>query len=171
MLDYYSVLDVSRTATAEEIRKAYYSRARQCHPDVCSDPDAEHAFKLLNEAYQTLSNPQKRRKHDLLLQYGGLIDLSRVTSRDSRSARPRSAAYEAYVRRRKEEIRQERLRIRKYNIILNNLMFWIMAVLMTAGIVYGLIDAIMNYDFRTLVFVFAFLAISVTGLIYMHRHR
>lgn len=62
--DYYEILGISRQATAEEIKKAFRKKARQYHPDVNQDPNAEHMFKELGEAYEVLSDPQKRQVYD-----------------------------------------------------------------------------------------------------------
>lgn len=62
--DYYDILGVSRTATPEEIRRAYRRLARQYHPDVNKSPDAEERFKEINEAYEVLSDPDKRAAYD-----------------------------------------------------------------------------------------------------------
>ena len=65
--DYYEVLGVPRTATEENIRQEYRKLARKYHPDVNkSDKTAEEKFKEINEAYQVLSDPEKRKKYDAL---------------------------------------------------------------------------------------------------------
>src|SRR6266511_6385126 len=66
--DYYEVLGVARTATADEIKKAYRKLARKHHPDVNpGDKSAEAKFKEINEAYEVISDKDKRKKYD---QYG-----------------------------------------------------------------------------------------------------
>jgi molecular chaperone DnaJ len=62
--DYYEVLGLARGATEDEIRKAYRKLARQFHPDVNKEPDAESVFKEINEAYEVLSDTDKRAAYD-----------------------------------------------------------------------------------------------------------
>lgn len=72
--DYYEVLGLSREATAEEIKKAYRSLARKYHPDFNkNDADAEEKFKEVKEAYDVLSDAEKRRQYD---QFGHQADFA-----------------------------------------------------------------------------------------------
>lgn len=65
--DYYEVLEVERTASVQEIKKAFKKAARKYHPDLNKEPGAEDKFKEATEAYDVLSNDDKRRIYD---QYG-----------------------------------------------------------------------------------------------------
>src|ERR1700751_1940968 len=64
--DYYDVLGVPRDADQDAIRRAYRKLARKYHPDLNSDNDAEDGFKELGEAYEVLSDPEKRERYDRL---------------------------------------------------------------------------------------------------------
>lgn len=64
--DYYEVLGVARTASADEIQKAYRKLARKYHPDINKTKEAEDRFKEINEANEVLSDPEKRKKYDTL---------------------------------------------------------------------------------------------------------
>lgn len=70
--DFYKVLGVEKTATAEQVKKAYRKLARRYHPDQNpGDKAAEEKFKQISEAYQVLSNEQDRRQYDALRAMGG----------------------------------------------------------------------------------------------------
>lgn len=62
---YYDCLNIDRTASQEDVRDAYFSLARQYHPDVNSSPDAADRFVKIQQAYDVLSNKRKRRDYDL----------------------------------------------------------------------------------------------------------
>ena len=62
--DYYEVLGLSKGASEEEIKKAYRKMAKKYHPDINKEPGAEEKFKEINEAYEVLSDPQKKATYD-----------------------------------------------------------------------------------------------------------
>lgn len=67
-IDYYKILGVSKDIPQDEVRAAYRKRAKQFHPDLHpDDPKAKAKFQALSEAYDVISDPEKRRKYD---QYG-----------------------------------------------------------------------------------------------------
>jgi curved DNA-binding protein len=64
-MDYYKLLGVEKTASKEQIKKAYRKLAMKCHPDHCADdPKAEEEFKQISEAYAVLKDDEKRRQYD-----------------------------------------------------------------------------------------------------------
>lgn len=64
--DYYEILGVPRNASQSDIQKAFRKLARKFHPDVNKDPEADKRFKEINEAYEVLRDPDKRKKYDAL---------------------------------------------------------------------------------------------------------
>src|SRR5512135_902020 len=62
--DYYEILGIGRNASDDEIKAAFRKLARQFHPDVNKEADAEEKFKEINEAYSVLSDADKRARYD-----------------------------------------------------------------------------------------------------------
>jgi len=93
-VDYYKILDVDKTASAAEIKKAYRKLARKYHPDVNpNDKEAEIKFKQINEANEVLSNPDFRKKYD---KYGENWQHGEAYEQAQNEQRQRQKQYQHY---------------------------------------------------------------------------
>jgi hypothetical protein len=97
--DYYAILGVPRNATPEQIKEVYRRLAKEYHPDKNPSPEAEEMFKLINEAYQVLSDPAKRAEYDALYD----VVMSRASAHGAAVAEERTGGFklgilEAFVR-------------------------------------------------------------------------
>ena len=91
MSDYYAILGVSRHASDASIRHAFRCRAKLLHPDINPAKGAKHEFQCVNEAYQVLKNPEKRRLYDIRLLHGSLGQ--KVYYRPGKANSPHHASY------------------------------------------------------------------------------
>jgi curved DNA-binding protein CbpA len=100
MANLYAILGINRSATQNEIKSAYRRLARKYHPDVNSDPSATTRFAQINEAYQTLIDPERRKVYDRT----GKTASANTTKQNSPAAR---AARRAYYQARADRIVNE----------------------------------------------------------------
>lgn len=79
--DYYKILEIPRTASLDDIKKAYRLKAKLVHPDVNNSPKANEVFAVVSEAYDVLCDDQKRYMHDIKLNY---IDAEKINAERKR---------------------------------------------------------------------------------------
>jgi curved DNA-binding protein CbpA len=140
-LDYYKILGISQNATPEQIRQAYRMKAKMYHPDINKNPDAKILFQLLNEAYQILTNPEKKRWYDFKLKYPSTTGLK--PQPDNRRTTTYESYYRAYTRYQQE--RNEEKEHAKYRkTLLDNFLFYFLIVSGFMAIIFSAIDLI--YD-------------------------
>ncbi|MEI6764956.1 MAG: J domain-containing protein [Bacteroidota bacterium] len=149
--DYYKILEVPVDATNEEIHRSYRMLAKKLHPDVNGSPDAELRIKTLNEAYQVLMHPLKRKKYDLLFTYAVWKDYRKYGTSSTRNP-----SWEQYNQRTGETPASERRKtpgMSRHSIrMMNNFIFYSVLVIVVAGIVFSVIDAVVNLHFQGLLF-------------------
>ncbi|MCB0487587.1 MAG: J domain-containing protein [Cyclobacteriaceae bacterium] len=108
MRDYYQIMGVSPRATEAEIKRSYRKLAVLYHPDKNTSIDAEERFKEINEAYETIGDPEKRQQYDYQLRVHSTFHHAHTSTVDSASRRRR--AYRAY----REEVQSSRELMAEY---------------------------------------------------------
>jgi len=140
-VDYYKILGIPQDATAEQIRQAYRSMAKLYHPDVNKSPNAKVLFQLINEAYQVLVDPEKKRWYDFKLKYPS------TTGMKPQAERRRTATYESYYKaytRYQQEKKEEKEFTKYKKTLLDNFLFYFLIVSGFLAIIFSAMDLI--YD-------------------------
>lgn len=103
-IDFYAILGIARTATPKEIKAAYRDMCKKWHPDRCQDPKAEDMMKLINQAWDTLRDDDRRRKYNMIYDIYAEVRTRRQKEAEEQARRER----EQQERKRREE--EERTR-------------------------------------------------------------
>lgn len=167
-LDYYQMLGVSRDSSTEQIRRAYRMRAKILHPDTSKKENAKQLFQMLNEAYQVLINPEKRRWYDFKLKYP-----STTGQRPQPQKRPYTD-YDSYYRAYTQRQQQNRKDDENYwwvRKILDNFLFYFLIVSGVLAIFFGIVQLMDNEERGAggVVFGIWFLLLLIYGWNLMHR--
>jgi curved DNA-binding protein CbpA len=142
--NYYEILEISPSASQQEIRAAYKKLAVRYHPDKNpDDKQAEEIFKLISQAYHTLSNPEKRNFYDIkigLKQEINAIDYYKAAQREEEQRREiRKAIFIEFLKKYKKEKEQEKSEIQ---VTLKKTNFWIAVSLIFFFIVVVIINVL-----------------------------
>lgn len=166
--DYYQILGISRDSSTDQIRRAYRIRAKLLHPDISKKENAKQLFQSLNEAYQVLMNPEKRRWYDFKLKYPSTTGMRpQPHNRPSADYASYYRAYTQYQQQRKEE---EKVAwwIRK---ILDNFLFYFLVVSGVLAIFFGFVQLLMEDEkgLGGVIFGLWFLVLMFWGWFLMNR--
>jgi hypothetical protein len=125
--DHYKVLGISRQADAAQVKRAFRSRAKYCHPDVNTSPQAAVVFHAVHEAYRILSDPELRQRYDEQLR-------SYRKAGDQASPPPMNAGFRSFLRRERPPGRWDILAYR--GLHLTGLLF---GIALTTSVLIGLV--------------------------------
>jgi len=138
-VDYYKILGIQRDANADQIRRAYRSKAKLYHPDVNKTPNAKILFQLVNEAYQILVNPEKKRWYDFKLKYPSTTGMKQPDNRHRTSTY--ASYYKAYTYQQQQK--QEEKKSADYKkTLLDNILFYFLVFAGVMAIVFSAIEMI-----------------------------
>lgn len=138
-LNYYKILDVPQNASSNEIKRAYRLKSKLLHPDKNNSPNAKILFQLLNEAYRTLINPEKRRWYDFKLQYPSTTNINQ-----SNKKRPTSS-YESYFKAyqfRQQQKQEEKEFIKYRKTFLDKVLFYFLILTGILAIIFSILDLV-----------------------------
>lgn len=138
--DYYQILGISRESTTEQIRRAYRIRAKLLHPDVNKKENSKQLFQLLNEAYQVLINPEKKRWYDFKLKYPSTTGLKQPPPQN-RPTPNYSSYYRAYTQYQQQK-KQDDEAFWWAKKILDNFLFYFLVISGALAIYFGIIQLI-----------------------------
>lgn len=156
--DYYMILGIAHDALPYEIKKAYKEKARLYHPDVFHNENSVEVFQLLNIAYHTLIDPSLRKRYDLELKFPG----SFTSKPEARYRHPSDAKY--YERRQNANSTPQQKRLYRNLRRLNSFIFYSIVTILGIGIIFGIIDLVINLNFGGLLFSIISLAIIFIGV-------
>lgn len=164
--DYYKILSIEPDADVEQIKRAYKEKALQYHPDVNKHENALEEFQLINQAYRTIINSERRRKYDVLLKFGQILE---TAEKDIRFRHPADAGY---FRRRQQPQRPTQTRNTSKSIRgLNHFIFYSITAILVVGIIYGVIDLFENLKFGGLLFTIVTLVVIFLGVRIINKEK
>lgn len=136
-MNYYEILGIAYTATQEEVKKAFRTLAKQYHPDINKDPNATEIMQRITEAYEVLSDINKRKEYDrkFNIHKTSANTPSPTTQYSSYSKTREESEYDLYDWL-KEWLKNERIKYNTVDIITNNKEYFIN----TENIIFNLID-------------------------------
>lgn len=174
MINYYHILNLSKNASISEIKKAYRRLALLYHPDVNQSKDANTRFILINKAYNTLIDPEKRQQYDLSLELGLSIEI--LQKKQEKEQKERDKKYgtshrfkQAYQNYKKKQTFSEQ--DEKQFAQLEKFMFFILVIISIYGAYFGIKQLFFedweHFDHPVAGFIFAL--VFPTLLIYGYR--
>jgi len=138
--DYYQILGIPRNSTSEQIKQAYRIKAKLLHPDVSKKPDAKNLFQSLNEAYQVLINPEKRKWYDFKLKYPSTTGL-RAQADNNRAHHTYESYYRAYTQSQKQK-QEDELFSKLITKIIDNFLFYFLLISGALAIIFGIVQLV-----------------------------
>jgi curved DNA-binding protein CbpA len=139
--DYYQILGISREANVDQIKQAYRSKAKLYHPDINKAPNAKIIFQMINEAYQVLINPEKKKWYDFKLQYPSTTGMRPQAER--RRTQTYDSYYKAYTRQQQEKQKEKEF-VRYRKTALDNFLFYFLIVAGASAIIFSINDLVYN---------------------------